>query len=225
LSTAVGFYEIQAADSAAGWLANNVLNSTSLDLTATNEIRDAILSDSIPFAGADVAAILVDTNSLNDAKILQALNITASGNIGIDWANVENPTSVVDLAATDINLVDILTTYTGNTVQTGDSFSRIGVAGASLTDLGGMSAGMKAEMLAEVNIALDAAIAELGVGAPAATPSIRTGLMLLYMTLRNRTDVQTSGADALDVYNAAGTKIASKVLTDAAGDYSEAQMV
>jgi len=227
-------YEIQGADSAAGWLGNSVLNSASLDLTATNEIRDAILSDSVPFAGADVAAILVDTNSLNDVKILQALNLTASGNIGIDWANVENPTTVLDLAGTDINLVDTITTYTGNTLQTADhtasiasiltDTAEIGIAGAGLTDVGGMSAGMKAEILAEVNSALDAAISELGIGTPAATPTIRTGLMLLYMTLRNRTDVQTSGADALDVYNAAGTKIASKLLTDAAGDYSEAQM-
>lgn len=33
-------------------------------------------------------------------------------------------------------LADTLTTYTGNTVQTGDSFARIGVAGAGLTALG-----------------------------------------------------------------------------------------
>ena len=54
-------------------------------------------------------AILVDTNSLNDTKIPQTLNLTASGNIGIDWANVENPTSIVDLSATDIQLCDTVT--------------------------------------------------------------------------------------------------------------------
>ena len=48
----------------------------------------------------DVDAILVDTNSLNDTKIPNTLNTTASGNIGIDWANVENPTTTLDLANT-----------------------------------------------------------------------------------------------------------------------------
>ena len=51
-------------------------------------------------------------------------------------------------------LCDTLTTYTGNTVQTGDSYARIGAAGASLTDLGGMSTGMKAEVESEANDAL-----------------------------------------------------------------------
>jgi len=62
--------------------------------------------------GADINAILVDTNSLNDTKIPQTLNLTASGNIGIDWANVENPTTAVDLSATDIQLCDTVTTNT-----------------------------------------------------------------------------------------------------------------
>lgn len=58
----------------------------------------------------DVAAVLVDTNSLNDTKIPQTLNLTASGNIGIDWANIENPTTAVDLSGTDIQLCDTVTT-------------------------------------------------------------------------------------------------------------------
>jgi len=36
-----------------------------------------------------------------------------------------------------ISNVDTLTTYTGNTVQTGDSYARIGAAGASLTGITG----------------------------------------------------------------------------------------
>lgn len=74
------------------------------------------------------------------------------------------------------------------------------------------------------NAALDTAIAELGVAAPTATPTLRTGLMLLYMALRNKTVVQTSGTDALEIYNNAGTKIAAKLLTDDGSDYTEAEM-
>jgi len=87
-----------------------------------------------------------------------------------------------------------------------------------------MSTGMKAEIVVECLAALDTAISELGVGAPSATPGTRDALMLLYMALRNKTVVQTSGTDALEIYNDAGTKIASKLLTDAGGDYTEAEM-
>jgi hypothetical protein len=65
------------------------------------------------------------------------LDVTTSGAAGIDWGNVENPTTAVDLSATDIQLCDTITTYTGNTVQTGDSFARIGAAGAGLTGITG----------------------------------------------------------------------------------------
>lgn len=51
-------------------------------------------------------------------------------------------------------LTDTVTTYTGNTPQTGDSFARIGAAGASLTDLGGMSTTMKAQVQTEAEDAL-----------------------------------------------------------------------
>ena len=48
------------------------------------------------------------------------LDVTATGAAGIDWGNVENQSTAVDLSATDIQLADTITTYTGNTLQTGD---------------------------------------------------------------------------------------------------------
>ena len=80
------------------------------------------------------------------------------------------------------------------------------------------------EVLTQVNAALDTAIVELGVAAPTDTPSLRTGLMLLYMALLNKTIVQTSGTDALEIHNAAGTLITQKLLTDDGDDYEEAKM-
>jgi hypothetical protein len=53
-----------------------------------------------------------------------------------------------------VELVDVLTTYTGNTPQTGDSFARLGAAGAGLTDLGGMSTTMKGQVQTEAKDAL-----------------------------------------------------------------------
>lgn len=62
------------------------------------------------------------------------LDVTSTGGAGLDWGNVENAGTTVDLSATSINLCDTITTYTGNTVQTGDAFARLGApAGASVS--------------------------------------------------------------------------------------------
>ena len=81
-----------------------------------------------------------------------------------------------------------------------------------------------ANINAEVDTALDTTIAELSQGVPATTPTVRTALMLMYMALRNKLDVATSGTDTLEVHNNAGTRIAQKLLTDDGSDYSEAKM-
>jgi len=129
--------------------------------------------------------------------------------------------------ATDtvVNVTNVAT-LTGHTAQTGDSFARLGapVAASISADIAALNDLAAADILTQVNAALDTAISELGVGAPVATPTIRTGLMLLYMSLRNRTDVFTSGADALRLYNDAGTIITTKLLSDDGSDYSEAEM-
>lgn len=65
-------------------------------------------------------------------------------------------------------------------------------------------------------------ISELSQGAPAATPTIATALMLLYMMVRNKLDVTSS---VLEVHNDAGTVICKKALTDDGSTYSEAEMV
>jgi len=99
----------------------------------------------------------------------------------------------------------------------------IGALGAGLSNIP-WNAAWDAEVESEVNAALDTAISELGVGIPAATPTVRTALMLVYMALRNKTVVQTSGIDALEIYNNAGTLIAKKLLADDGSDYQEAKM-
>ncbi len=42
------------------------------------------------------------------------VDVTATGAVGIDWGNIENPTTVVDLSGTDINLVDTATAVTND---------------------------------------------------------------------------------------------------------------
>ncbi len=74
-------------------------------------------------------------------------------------------------------------------------------------------------------VSVDTPIAELGVAAPSDTPSLRDGLILMYMALNNRFDVPTSGTDVLEIHNSAGAVIAQKLLTDVGGDYSEAKAI
>lgn len=69
--------------------------------------------------------------------------------------------------------------------------------------------------------ALDDVIPELGVATPTATPTVRTGLMLLYMALRNKLIVQTSATDAIEIHNSSGVKIAYKTIGDDGQDYTE----
>src|SRR3990167_822260 len=145
-------------------VAADTIAASELATSAVQEIRDSILSDSTPFLGASIAAILTDT-------------------------------------------------------------TEIGVAGAGLTAVP-WNAAWDAEVESEVNDALDTAIAELSQAIPTATPTVRTALMLLYMALRNRLDIDTTGAsDFKEIYNDAGTVIAKKTLTDDGATYSEAEMV
>lgn len=70
----------------------------------------------------------------NLAQILGTALTETAGQIAAafkQFFNIASPTSTMNR----ITLVDTLTTYTGNTVQTGDSYARIGVAGAGLTNI------------------------------------------------------------------------------------------
>jgi hypothetical protein len=80
------------------------------------------------------------------------------------------------------------------------------------------------KVLSEVNNALDTAISELSQGIPTATPTLRTAAMLMYMALRNKLDVATSGTDTLEIHSDDGTRIAQKLLNDDGSDYSEDKM-
>jgi len=134
-------------NSGGGTHRNNGMYSLTFDATDTDTVGE--LAGSILISGALVVvfkftvleeAIYDDlfgsgaTGFLKPTTAGRTLDVTAGGTAGIDWANVENPSSAVDLSGTDIQLCDTITTYTGNTVQTGDSFARLGApAGASVS--------------------------------------------------------------------------------------------
>ncbi len=79
-----------------------------------------------------------------------------------------------------VTLTDTVTTYTGNTKQTGDNFARLGApAGASVSaDIASVPT---------VNEIWAKAMSDLATGAPSATASVLTAINYLYEALRNKT--------------------------------------
>jgi hypothetical protein len=96
-----------------------VLNYTGASKTIT--LKEAL---AYTIATTDKVYILAE-NSLKSTVANRQLDVTATGGAGIDWANVENPTTSLDLSQTDIQLVDTVTTYTGNTPQTADNDTKL----------------------------------------------------------------------------------------------------
>ena len=146
---------------------------------------------------------ILHISSIHQSALTEITTELDSNSILADWANGGRLDLILDAILADTN-----------ELQSDDIPGLI----AALNDIS------TAEVLTQVNAALDTAIPELGVAQPTATPTTRTGLMLLYMALRNRIDTQTSGTDALEFYNNAGTMIAKKLLTDNGSDYSEAKI-
>lgn len=74
-----------------------------------------------------VAAIFSIDNRglLRPTTAQRTLDVTATGAAGIDWGNIENKTTANDFSATDIQLCDTVTTLTGHTAQTGDTFAQL----------------------------------------------------------------------------------------------------
>jgi hypothetical protein len=118
--------------------------------------------------------------------------------------------------------------------------AEIGAAGAGLTAIptiaavttvtnltnaptaGDLTATMKASVNTEIVDAVGVdTIPELADAIPAATPTMRTALMLLYMALRNKVDIT---ATLKEVHNDAGAVVAKKTLSDDGTTYSEAEM-
>lgn len=98
-------------------------------------------------------------------------------------------------------LTDTVTTYTGNTVQTGDSFGRIGATGSGLTSLASQASVNTIDDFLDAEIAailalLDDPRTEPGQGSPPVNPDLATKIDYLYKAWRNRS-TQTATEYAL----------------------------
>ena len=231
-ATLVDTAEIGAAG--AGLTAINLPNQT-MDITGniTGNLSGSVgsVTGAVGSVTAGVTLAAAAVQAIWDALTSALTTVGSIGKLLVDNINAtigsRSSHSAADVWASATRTVTAATNITstgGTTVpQTGDSFARLGAAGAGLTAVP-WNATWDAEVESEVNDAIDTAIAELGVAIPTATPTLRTGMMLMYMALRNKLVVQTSGVDAIELYNDAGTKIAAKAITDDGADYTEAEM-
>lgn len=227
--------KVPKSDGTSSW------NATAL--AAINAECDTAISDASLATAAELAKVPKSDGTASwNATALAAINSevdTSMVTYGLDH--------LVSAAVADTDVADnsIIAKFADSTAVTADYTNydwttdslrairdHIG-DGTNLTEAGGTgdhlsaipwNAAWDAEVESEVNDAIDTAISELGVAAPTATPTLRTGMMLMYMALRNKLVVQTSGTDAIEIYNDAGTKIASKLITDDGSDYTEAEM-
>ncbi len=112
---------------------------------STITIQSALGADSLPVGC--VIKITSGTGQRQSRIITAYVNSTQVVTVDRPWTTAPDNTSVytiqyahspalsTGLKVTGVVLTDTLTTYTGNTVQTGDSFARIGSTGSGLTSL------------------------------------------------------------------------------------------
>src|SRR6185503_7271248 len=108
---------------------NNWLTAAGIASSALNGKGDWLLSSSYT-APTNLTAAQIATGVWTDTT---AGDFTVALSVGKSLMN--GVTLGTGLTVARCTLVDTLTTYTGNTVQTGDSFARIGAAGVGLTSV------------------------------------------------------------------------------------------
>jgi len=208
-----------------------------------------VIADSMGILATEIAALQTDLDTLTAGVTLAAGAITAaataadhidliwdelmaahttadtSGLLMNEWQDGGRLDLILDIIAADVVNVDgIAPAAVGANMGTVSSVT--GNVDGNVTGSVGSNLELgPTEVLAQVNAALDTVIPELGVGAPAVTPTMRTAIILLYMALRCKLDVQTSGTDSLQIHKDDDVLICEKLITDAGGDYSEAKMI
>lgn len=187
--------------------------ATSTDFV--DEIVNGVLDETLTsHATADSLAVAIK-DSLADTDELQSDNVP--GLIaGLDDLDAAGIRSAIGLATANLDTqLAALPTAVENRAEMDSNSTQL----AAIAAFNNISA---ADVLTQVNAALDTVISELGIGTPATTPTIRTALMLLYMSLLNKQD--TTGSSN-EIHNAAGTVIADAVLADDGAVFSKAKYI
>jgi hypothetical protein len=164
----------------------------------------------------EIASILADTNELQTDDVpglIAALNDPTAAAVAVAvWDALQaSHVGVGTFGEIATEIASILAD--SNELQADDVPGLI----AALNDLS--AAQVNAEV---VDVLFTDTISELAQAIPAATPTVATAIMLVYMALRNKLDITSS---TMEIHNDAGTVIAKKALTDDGSVYSEAEAV
>lgn len=148
----------------------------------------------------------VDATAQSGLSTLDAAGVRDA--VGMASANLDTQLSGINAKTT--NLPSLPAAVGSAMTLANDAISAASLSTAGVAKIqNGLSTLAASDVLTKVNEALDTAIAELGIGTPATTPTLRTGLMLLYMRLLNNSkDTSTKRF----IRNAAGTTIAEATL-------------
>ena len=166
--------------------------------------------------GADVNSILatVDHVDHGNAKLVRstapanALDVSATGEAGLDFANIKNATGAHTLTNITVPIVTTTTTATNltNAATNGD-----------------LTATMKTSVNDQVvDVIKTDTISEMAQGVPAATPTLEDAIMYIYMHWRNET---TTTSSTHSLKNDAGTVIAKATISDDSTTYTKAEYV
>lgn len=139
---------------------------------------DVLQVDQLQWLGTQVAA--VDTNGYPKVTVKDG---TGQGEILTTSGKVDG-----------VILSDTVTTYTGNTVQTGDSFARIGATGSGLSTLATQASVNTIDDFLDTEIAAIKTVTD-AIGATG------TGLSAIPWNAAWDAEVQSEAADALNAYD------------------------
>jgi hypothetical protein len=174
-----------------------VLNYTGVSKTIT--LKEAL---AFTIATTDKVYILAE-NSLKSTVANRQLDVTATGGAGIDWANVENPTTALDLSQTDIQLVDTATALGADAVDS-----------TSIADNAITAAKINADAITNAKIADDAIAVENIKDAAITAPKIAGDAITAAKIAANAIGATEIADGAIDAATFAANAITSTVIAD-----------
>lgn len=185
--------------------------STALALSVWDVLASAVATASSIGLQLKTNVDAAVTSRLAPTVAARTLDVAATGEAGLDFDNIKDATgahTLTNIRVPNVTLTDTVTTYTGNTLQTGDSFARLGApVGVSISaDVAGVQADTD-NIQTRLPAALVTGRMDATIGA------YQSGLTPLQPTVAGRTlDVTATGEAGID-WNNIGAPSTSQVLS------------
>jgi hypothetical protein len=187
------------------------MNHVSVDTSADPTFYSAGSSFDIVIAagtvdGVSVVGVVVCSftlrkdSSLKPTTAAHTLDVTATGAAGIDWANVENPSTAVNLSATNIDVNQVVASVSGAVGSVAaDGISAASLAADAITEI--QSGLATALSLADAQADIDtiaAAVAQILVDTGTDIPATLDSIGVLVTAIKAKSDqLNFSGANLL----------------------------